>query len=133
MYHSFNFIDMAIFLSTIPSLSTSLKVDSAVYRIKFVPRTNPYTGGLYATSDEKLIEAMRNHPYFGDVITEKYEPKVEVQELNKVYEKSYTHVKKSQEAREILIKKYGVSSAELTSKSSIKEAAERLNIEFPNL
>lgn len=126
---------MAIFLSTIPNLSTSMRVKGAVYRIQFVPRDKPYNNGIFAVSDAVLVNAIRKHPYFGNVITELHEETdaPATSENKKAYVATYPDVTKSQEAREILVSQYNVSAETLTSKAAIKNTAEELNISFSNL
>lgn len=124
---------MAIFLSSIPSLSTSMRVDGAIYRIRFIPRDKPYSNGIFAVSDKSLIAAIRKHPYFGTVITEQYEPAAATIEEPKTYTATYPEVTKSQEAKDILVSKYNAAADTLTNKAAIRNAAEELNISFPNL
>lgn len=126
---------MAIFLSTIPNLSTSMRVKGAIYRIQFVPRDKPYNNGIFAVSDAVLVNAIRKHPYFGNVITELHEETTApaTSENKKAYAATYPGVTKAQEAKEILVSKYDVSVETLTSKAAIKKAAEDLSIDFPNL
>lgn len=124
---------MAIFYSSIPNLSTSMRVNGAIYRIRFVPRDRPYTNGIYAVSDKSLVAAIRKHPYFGTIITEKFEETTTKADEPKTYTATYPDVKKSQDAKDILVAKYNVDADKLTSKAAIKEAAEKLNILFPNL
>ncbi len=126
---------MAIFLSTIPNLSTSMRVKGAIYRIQFVPRDKPYNNGIFAVSDTALVSAIRKHPYFGNVITELHEETAApaTSENKKAYVATFPDVTKSQEAKEILVSKYNVSAETLTNKAAVKNAAEELNISFPNL
>lgn len=124
---------MAIFLSTIPNLSTSMRIDGAVYGIRFVPRDKPYNNGMFAVSDTKLVRAIRKHPYYGSVITEMKEETAAPVEEKKEYAASYPDVTKSQDAKEILVSQYGVDANVLTNKAAIKKSAEELNIDFPNL
>ncbi len=124
---------MAIFLSAIPNLSTSLRVNGAIYRIRFVPRDKPYYNGIFATSDKPLVAAIRKHPYFGSVITEQVDDIIIPQEEPKVYAAVYTDITKSQDAKDILVSKYNARADSLTSKAAIRQAAEELNISFPNL
>lgn len=126
---------MAIFLSNIPGLSTSMRIKGSVYRIKFTPREKPYNNvGVYATRDTDVINALRKHPYFGSFITEQVdETPAEVQAEKKEFAASYAYVTKSQEAKEILVSKHGADASTLTNKAAIKKAAEDLNIDFPNL
>jgi hypothetical protein len=124
---------MAIFYSTIPNLSTFTQVDGVKYRIKFIPRSKPYNNGILATSDKDLIAAIRKHPYFGTVFTELKEDIPAPAEEKKEYSAIYEDVTKSQEARELLVNKYGVNADTLKNKAAIKQAAEELNILFPNL
>lgn len=124
---------MAVFLSTIPNLSTSMRIDGAIYSIRFVPRDKPYSDGIYAVSDAKLIRAIRKHPYFGSVITEMEEETAAPVEEKKEFAASYPDVTKSQDAKEILVSRYGVDADVLTNKAAIRKSAEELNIDFPNL
>ena len=125
---------MAIFYSKIPGLSTSMRIKGAVYRIKFVPRDKPYNDvGLLAVGDPVLANAIRKHPYFGTVITELEEPKQEqAQETTKLYVASYPEVTGSQQAIAILVEKHGADASVLKGKAAVKEAAEKLNVEFSN-
>lgn len=123
---------MAIFYSKIPGLSTSMRIKGSVYRIKFVPRDKPYNDvGLLAVGDPVLANAIRKHPYFGTVITEMEEPKQE-QAVKKEYVASYPGVTSPQQAKDILVEKHG-ADATIKGKAAVKEAAEKLNVEFPNL
>jgi len=126
---------MAIFLSTIPGLSTSLRVKGAIYRIKFVPRDKPYNNGILAIQDDSVAAALRKHPYFGNIITEQVDETPVVQEPEKkLFVAEYPEVTKSQEAIAILAEKHGVTDAAgLKTKAAIKKVAEDLNISFPNL
>lgn len=124
---------MAVFLSTIPNLSTSMRVNGAIYRIRFVPRDKPYSNGLFAVSDPVLVAAIRKHPYFGTVITEQWEASAATVEEPKAYAATYPDVTKSQEAKDILVSRYNAPADSLTSKAAIRQAAEELNISFPNL
>lgn len=124
---------MAIFFSTIPNLSTSMRVNGAIYRIKFIPRDKPYNNGILATSDTSLIAAIRKHPYYGTILTELKEDTPTPVEEKKAYAASYPEIIKSQEARDLLASKYGVNIETLNNKAAIKQAAEELNILFPNL
>lgn len=112
-----------------------MRVKGAVYRIQFVPRDKPYNNGIFAVSDAVLVNAIRKHPYFGNVITELHEETVtpSTSENKEAYVATYPDVTKSQGAKEILVNKYSVSEDTLTSKDAIKDAAEKLNISFPNL
>ena len=112
-----------------------MRVKGAVYRIQFVPRDKPYNNGIFAVSDAVLVNAIRKHPYFGNVITELHEETAtpETSENKEAYVATYPDVTKSQGAKEILVSKYNVSAETLTSKDAIKDAAEKLNISFPNL
>lgn len=124
---------MAIFLSTIPNLSTSMRIEGAVYSIRFVPRDKPYSNGIFAVSDTKLVRAIRKHPYYGSVITEMEEETAAPVEEKKEFAASYPNAARSQEAKEILVSQYGVDADVLTNKAAIKKAAEDLSIDFPNL
>ncbi len=124
---------MAIFLSTIPNLSTSMRIEGAVYSIRFVPRDKPYSNGIFAVSDTKLVRAIRKHPYYGSVITEMEEETAAPVEEKKEFAASYPDITKSQDAKEILVSQYGVDADVLTNKAAIKKSAEELNIDFPNL
>ncbi len=124
---------MAVFFSTISNLSTSMRVNGAIYRIRFVPRDKPYCNGLFAVSDPSLVAAIRKHPYFGTVITEQSEPSVVPADKPKAYAATYPDVTKSQDAKDILVSKYHAAADALTSKAAIRQAAEALNISFPNL
>ncbi len=124
---------MAIFLSSIPNLSTSMRVNGAIYRIRFVPRDKPYYNGIFAVSDPLLVAAIRRHPHFGTVITEQVEPSDTPTEEPKTYAAAYPEVTKSQDAKDILVSKYHAAADSLKSKEAIRQAAEELNISFPNL
>ncbi len=126
---------MAIFYSKIPGLSTSMRINGAIYRIKFVPRDKPYNDvGLLAIGDPVLANAIRKHPYFGTVITELEEPaKKQAAAKEKEYAAVYPDVTGSQQAIAILVEKYDMDASILKGKAAIKEAAEKLNISFPNL
>lgn len=126
---------MAIFLSTIPGLSTSIRVKGAIYRIKFVPRDKPYSNGILAIQNGDVAAALRKHPYFGNIITEQVDETPVVQEPEeKKFVAVYPDVTKSQEAIVILAEKHGVTDAAgLKQKAAIKKVAEELNISFPNL
>lgn len=112
-----------------------MRVKGAIYRIQFVPRDKPYNNGIFAVSDAVLVNAIRKHPYFGDIITELSEDTTApaVLEEKKAYVAGYPGVTKSQEAKEILVNQYHVGEETLTNKAAIKKAAEDLNISFPNL
>jgi hypothetical protein len=58
----------------------------------------------------------------------KEEPKVE-----RVYNKVYADVKRTQEANKILVEEYGFEKEQLKSKADALNAADKLNIHFPNL
>lgn len=126
---------MAIFYSKIPGLSTSMRIDGAVYRIKFVPREKPFNDtGLLAIGDPVVVKAIRKHPYFGTVITELEEPSQKQETVKKrEYAAVYPDVKGSQQAIAILVENHGVDASTLKGKAAIKEAAEKLNVSFPNL
>lgn len=124
---------MAVFLSTIPNLSTSMRVNGAIYRIRFVPRDKPYNNGILATGDTSLIAAIRKHPYYGTILTELKEDIPTPTEKPKVYAATYPDVTKSQDAKDILVSHYNATADSLTSKAAIRQAAEELNISFPNL
>lgn len=125
---------MAIFLSTIPNLSTSIRVNGAIYRIKFIPRDKPYSNGLFAVSEQDVVNAIRRHPYFGNVITEMVEEgSTPVEIKKKEFSATYPEITKSQDAKEILVNKYKVNNDILINKATIKKAADELNIDFPNL
>ncbi len=124
---------MAIFNSSIPSLSTSFKINDAIYRVRFVPRDKPYNYGIYATSDKDLIAAIRKHPNFGTIITEQPSEIVETPEEERVYDATYPEVTKSQDAKTILAEQYNIEAAKLRSKADIHAKADELNISFPNL
>lgn len=112
-----------------------MRIDGAVYGIRFVSRDKPYNNGMFAVSDTKLVRAIRKHPYFGNVITELHEETAApaTSENKKAYVATFPDVTKSQEAKEILVSKYNVSAETLTNKAAVKNAAEELNISFPNL
>lgn len=110
-----------------------MRIDGAIYSIRFVPRDKPYSDGIYAVSDAKLIRAIRKHPYFGSVITEMEEETAAPVEEKKEFAASYPDVTKSQDAKEILVSRYGVDADVLTNKAAIRKSAEELNISFPNL
>ena len=112
-----------------------MRVKGAIYRIQFVPRDKPYNNGIFAVSDTALVNAIRKHPYFGNVITELREETAApaTSDDEKAYVATYPDVTKSQEAKEILVGQYSVSAETLTSKAAVKNAAEELKISFPNL
>lgn len=124
---------MAIFNSSIPSLSTSFKINDVIYRVRFIPRDKPYNYGIYATSDKDLIAAIRKHPNFGTIITEQPCDSTEPVTEERVYDATYPEVTKSQDAKTILAEKYNVEAAKLRSKADIHAKADELNISFPNL
>ena len=110
-----------------------MRVNGAVYRIKFVPRERPYNTGLLAVGNPILADAIRKHPYFGTVITEVQEEQEPEQEAQKTYEASYPGVTSAQQAADILVTNHGADPTKVKGKAAVKEMAEKLNIEFPNL
>lgn len=126
---------MAIFHSKVPGLSTSMRINGAIYRIKFVPREKPYNDtGMLAVGDPVLANAIRKLPYYGKIITE-VEESAPVQEepQKEEYVASYPGVTGSQQAIAILVEKHGADATNLKGKAAVKEAAAKLHIEFPNL
>lgn len=111
-----------------------MRVKGTVYRVKFVPREKPYNDvGTLAVGDPVLANAIRKHPYFGDVITElQEETPVQEQPQKKEYAASYPGVTSPQQAKDILVEKHG-ADATIKGKAAVKEAADKLNIEFPDL
>lgn len=126
---------MAIFYSKIPGLSTSMRVNGTVYRVKFVPREKPYNDmGILAVGDKVLANAIRKHPYFGKEITELVEEAtIQEQPTKKEYAASYPEVTGAQQAADILVANHGADAASVKGKAAVKATAEKLNIEFPNL
>lgn len=100
--------------------------------ISFTPKGAPDFYGYYYTSDEAEIQALREHPYFGSIITLPEEEE-EVVEPKKEYKATYEEVKRTQDANKVLIEKYGIAKEQLKSKADAVRIAEELNISFPNL
>lgn len=123
---------MTIFISSILNYSTSMVVDGATYHISFTNRGKPYNYGYYVCSNDRLAEALQKHPDYGKYFRlqdeQKEEPKVE-----RVYNKVYADVKRTQEANKILVEEYGFEKEQLKSKADALNAADKLNIHFPNL
>ena len=123
---------MTIFISNILSYSTCMVVDGATYHISFVNRGRPYNFGYYVCTNDKLAAALKHHPEYGKIFYAQEEEQEAVVE-ERVYNKVYEDVKRTQEANKILVEEYGLEKDQLKSKADALAAADKLNISFPNL
>lgn len=122
---------MTIFNSSIRCYSTSVLVDGTTRYVHFTDRGRPFSSGYYVCKEEALAEALKKHPEFGHIIT--IQKKETASVVEKKYEEVYNEVKRTQEANKILVEKYGVNKETLKGKQDALNAAESLNISFPNL
>ncbi len=123
---------MKMFISSILNYSLSILVDGAVRRVMFTNKGKPFNYGYYVTSDERLIDALKQHPNYNKVFSLREEDK-RSEEPKKEYAAVYENVKRTQEANKILEDIYNVPKSSLKSKEDALKAAEDLNISFPNL
>lgn len=123
---------MVTFISNILNYSTSMKIDGATRYISFINRGKPYNYGYFICYDDKLAEALKKHPDYGNMFHIKEEERKPVVEEVK-YDAVYEDVKRTQEANKLLIERYQVDKESLKSKANALEAAKKLNISFPNL
>jgi hypothetical protein len=123
---------MTVFISSILNYSTSMVVDGATYHISFTNRGKPYNYGYYVCGNDKLAKALEKHPEYGKYFRLQEEKKVEPK-VERVYNKVYEEVKRTQEANKILVDEYGVEKDQLKSKADALSIADKLNIHFPNL
>lgn len=124
---------MATFISTIPALNASMKIGGSTHYFNFTPKGKPYSYGYLYVSDPKEKAALMKHPYFGSIITLEKDDASIVAPVEKKVIASYPEVTGSQAAIAILSKKHGVASDKLKNKAAVKQVAEELNIDFPNL
>lgn len=111
-----------------------MKIGGHTRYFNFTAKGSPYTYGYLYVSKPDEVAALKKHPYFGSIITIVNDDTPAPAEKSKKYEAVYPEVTKSQEAIAILAEKHGVTDAAgLKTKAAIKDAAEKLNISFPNL
>lgn len=123
---------MKVFISNVQSYVTTIIVDGIPKRIAFEAKGKPYFHGEFITYDEKLANALTHHPQYGEVFSLQGEDK-KVEEEKRTYNAVYDEVKKTQEAVQVLMDKYNLKKEGLRSKNDVLQAADELNISFPNL
>ena len=91
---------------------------------------------IISVTDPVLANAIESHPQYGSLFfkesgdLQKVEtPAGDVHVFNKVY----SHVKRTQLAIEVLVKEYGVKRTDIPRKEDVIRKACELNISFPNL
>jgi hypothetical protein len=118
------------------SLSVKMTAEKNA-RISFTPLTGG--GSVYYTSDERVQEALEQHPKFGKLFKEDVlykERKAVVAEPapeKKRKEIAEVHVTCLDDAKDYLSDKYGISRTKLRSQESILKAAAANNIHFIGL
>lgn len=122
---------MTIFISKIQQYSTCIILDGSTYRIEFTAKGRPYHYGYYVCKSDKLAEALKKHPAYGDIFKEQVEE--ENEELKKEYKAVYEDVTRTQSANKILVETYGIDKDKLKSKEDALRIAEELLVSFPNL
>lgn len=134
-------------------MSVLIPVNNAKLRVNFangVITPSGITPATFSTSDPVVQTAIENNRLYlkgmikleksfkiGEVEVNDEKPVSDEDKNEKEPEsqssvKSYPDVKNVQSAREILIREYNVSIAELQDKERIKMKSEELGIEFPN-
>ncbi len=124
---------MFTFVSSLPHYTTFIRIVDITKKISFTRAGyGQYTYGLFRTADPVLAEALKKHPAYGSIFkleeSDEQQPKEEKQ-----YVAVYPKVEKAQEANKILREQYNYPADKLKSKSAALQAAEELNISFPNL
>jgi len=124
---------MKIYKSEIRSAIYHVKANGIDVKVKFYDKGEPYCYGVYRCNDKDVCKAIEALPDFGNVISILKEEKEEEPAVAKTYDKVYADVKRTQDANKILVSEYGIDKATLNSKADALNAAEKLNISFPNL
>ena len=122
---------MRIFISKIQQYSTCIVMDGATYRIEFTAKGRPYLYGYYVCHNDKLADALKKHPKYGEIFEAQEEQKQV--ESKKEYKAVYEDVTRTQAANKILVETYGVDKDKLKSKDDALRIADELLVSFPNL
>ena len=122
---------MTIFISKIQQYSTCIVMDGATYRIEFTAKGKPYLYGYYVCHNDKLADALKKHPMYGEIFEAQEEQKQV--ESKKEYKAVYEDVTRTQAANKILVETYGVDKDKLKSKDDALRIADELLVSFPNL
>lgn len=125
-------------------MSVLIPVNNAKLRVNFtngVINSNGITPATFSTSDPVVQTAIENNRLYEKGII-KLDKKWKIGEIEETKKESpeketseytnYPDVKNAQSAREVLIRDYNVSLAELQDKERIKNKAEELKVKFPN-
>lgn len=125
-------------------MSVLIPVNNAKLRVNFtngVINSNGITPATFSTSDPVVQTAIENNRLYEKGLI-KLDKKWKIGEVEEAKEESteketseytnYPDVKNAQSAREVLIRDYNVSLAELQDKERIKNKAEELKVKFPN-
>ena len=128
-----SYSNMKFYTCTQPNYPIMIMKGGHVKQIIFSAVPGPIRIGHYATNDEDEIKAIESHRAFGKYIFIKEDDKPKAEEPQHIYAAEFPEVKRTQEANKILVNEYGVDKETLTSKDAAKAAAEKLNINFPNL
>lgn len=125
-------------------MSVLIPINNAKLRVNFtngVINSNGITPATFSTSDPVVQTAIENNKLYQKGLI-KLDRKWKIGEVEEAKEESekedsseytnYPDVKNAQSAREVLIRDYNVSLAELQDKERIKNKAEELKVKFPN-
>lgn len=125
-------------------MSVLIPINNAKLRVNFtngVINSNGITPATFSTSDPVVQTAIENNKLYEKGLI-KLDKKWKIGEVEEAKEESeeedtseytnYPDVKNAQSAREVLIRDYNVSLAELQDKERIKNKAEELKVKFPN-
>lgn len=122
------------------SLNIAVRVDDITVRIQFTPKGTPYMYGYYYCKDDKVFEAIKATPeYKSGMIYPETDPNAPQTESKKEttptreYAATFPGIKRTQEAKKILVEQYHIAAESITKKEDAINAADKLNISFPDL